>query len=112
MVATPFLTRGAVLLSVAFSLSTAIPSLAQGVGAIRGTVTDSSGAVLPGATVVLAAAQGGLGGNQEQVADARGSYEFLRLPPGVYQVRAELTGFRPIVQPNITVNADATAVEE
>lgn len=87
----------------------ALPSFAQGVGGIRGTVTDDTGAVLPGATVILTAQQGGLGGNQETVADARGSYDFPRLPPGIYSVRAELSGFRAVVQPNILVNGDATA---
>ena len=106
MLAHRFLRLGVLLL---ISIGSAWPALAQGVGAVRGTVTDNTGAVLPGATVILSAAQGGLGGNQERVADPRGTYEFLRLPPGLYTVRAELAGFRPVVQPNITVNADATA---
>ena len=90
-------------------LSAALPVRAQGVGAIRGTVTDESGAVLPGATIQLTAEQGGLGSNQETTADGRGTYAFLRLQPGTYSVRAELSGFRSVVQPNIVVNADATA---
>jgi hypothetical protein len=90
-------------------LCAALPVRAQGVGAIRGTVTDESGAVLPGASVVLTAAQGGLGSNQESITDARGGYAFSRLQPGTYSVRAELAGFRALVQPNVVVNADATA---
>ena len=109
MVVPRILKTSSLLGALALLLGAAIPGLAQGVGAIRGTVTDSSGAVLPGATVILTAAQGGLGGNQERVADTRGTYEFQRLPPGIYTIRVELTGFGPVVQPNITVNADATA---
>lgn len=98
------------MLALWLVLGSALPSMAQGgVGAIRGTVTDGTGAVLPGATVVLTAVQGGLGGNQEVVSNARGAYEFLRLPPGTYGVRASLQGFQSVVQPNILVNADATA---
>jgi hypothetical protein len=104
----PSIIRRGILLGALLLTATA-PALAQGVGAIRGTVTDNSGAVLPGASGILTAAQGGLGGNQERVSDTRGAYEFLRLPPGTYTVRAELAGFRPIVQPNVAVNADATA---
>ena len=40
-----------------------LPALAQGVGAIGGTVTDSSGAVLPGATVTLSS-PGVIGGDR------------------------------------------------
>jgi hypothetical protein len=88
----------------------AAPSLAQGVGAIGGTVMDSSGAVLPGASVTLSSAEGGvLGGNQERVTDERGVYQFQRLVPGTYIVRAQLAGFRPVEQRNIIVMADATA---
>src|SRR5438128_440094 len=82
---------------------------AQGVGAIGGTVTDSSGAVLPGATVTLSNPRGSIGGNQEAVADARGAFQFLRLVPGTYTVKAEIEGFRSATQENIVVNADATA---
>src|SRR5258707_14766724 len=87
----------------------ALPVSAQGVGAIGGTVTDSSGAVLPGASVTLSNPRGSIGGNQEAVTDARGAYQFIRLVPGAYTVKAELEGFRSAVQENIVVNADVTA---
>jgi hypothetical protein len=87
----------------------AAPAVAQGVGAIGGTVMDSSAAVLPGATVTLSSAQGTLGSNQETVSDTRGAYQFQRLVPGTYVVKATMTGFRPAEQRNIVVNADATA---
>src|SRR4051812_6138083 len=85
------------------------PSMGQGVGAINGRVMDGSGAVLPGATVTLTSDQGTVGGSQESVADERGTYQFLRLVPGTYRVRAQLAGFRTVTQPNIVVNADTTA---
>src|SRR5256714_11738273 len=85
------------------------PAAAQGVGAIGGTIADASGAVLPGATVTLSNPRGSIGGNQEAVADARGAFQFLRLVPGTYTVKAELEGFRSATLENIVVNADATA---
>ena len=95
---------------VAGLLWSAVPASAQGVGAIGGTVMDSSGAVLPGATVVLSSAQGGtLGGSRETVSDERGNYQFTRLVPGTYHVRAQMQGFRTVEQRNVVVNADATA---
>src|SRR5437899_12428387 len=83
-----------------------LPVSAQGVGAIGGTITDSSGAVLPGATVTLSNPRGSIGGSQEAVADARGAFQFIRLVPGTYTVKAELGGFRSATQENIVVNAD------
>jgi hypothetical protein len=42
------------------------------------------------------------------VSDDRGTFQFTRLVPGRYTVKAELTGFRPAAQERIIVNADAT----
>ena len=57
---------------------------------------DSSGAVLPGVTLTLSSAQGGtLGGTQETVSDARGNYQFIRLVPGTYAVRARCRASAP-----------------
>jgi hypothetical protein len=66
--------------------ATAMSASAQGVGAIAGTVTDASGAVLPGATVTLTSAQGTVGGNREVATDERGAYRrafthVLRIQP-------------------------------
>ena len=97
------------VLSVMVSACCSAPALAQGVGAIAGTVTDASGAVLPGATVTLSSAQGTLGGSREVQTDERGAYQFLRLVPGTYSVKASLQGFRPFTQEGIAVNSDQTA---
>src|SRR3954453_5723846 len=86
-----------------------IPASAQGVGGIGGTVTDASGAVLPGVTLTLSNPLGSLGGNQTTVTDERGAFQFSRLVPGPYRVRAELSGFSPSTQEGIVVNADVTA---
>ncbi|MGE3512320.1 MAG: carboxypeptidase-like regulatory domain-containing protein, partial [Vicinamibacterales bacterium] len=85
-----------------------IPAGAQGVGGIGGSITDESGAALPGVTVALAN-PGVIGGDQQTVTDARGAYQFSRLVPGTYEVRAALEGFRTAVQQNVVVNSDATA---
>src|SRR5882672_4452680 len=84
-----------------------LPVFAQGVGAIGGTITDSSGAVLPGASVTLSN-PGTIGGNQETVTDGRGAFQFLRLVPGTYAVKAELAGFRATILDKLVVNADVT----
>jgi hypothetical protein len=85
-----------------------LPAMGQAVGAIGGTVVDTSGAVLPGATVTLSS-PGIIGGDRTAVTETRGTYVFTGLAPGTYSVKAELTGFRSTVQQNITVNADQTS---
>jgi hypothetical protein len=107
MDARSFVTRTVFLLLV-FACST-LPAMARGVGAIGGTVSDASGAVLPGVNVTLSSAQRTIGADQQAVTDERGACQFLRLQPGTYTVKAELQGFRPAEQQNIVVNADATA---
>jgi Carboxypeptidase regulatory-like domain len=97
-----------ILFTLWFWICTSPPAIAQGVGAIGGTVADTSGAVLPGVTVTLASAQGTIGGNQQAISDERGEYQFTRLVPGTYNVKAELQGFRR-AQQNVVVNSDVTA---
>ena len=98
--------------SIALALSLFVmltaSAFAQGVGAIGGTVTDDSGAVLPGVTVTLSN-PGVIGGNQMAVTDTTGAYQFTRLVPGTYSVSAELQGFRRMVQEGVRVNADNTS---
>ena len=61
-------------------------------GRINGTVTDNTGAVLPGVTVT--ASSPALIQPQVQVTGTDGSYRFLALPPGVYAIDFDLTGFQ------------------
>ena len=61
-------------------------------GSIEGVVKDSSGAVLPGATVEARAATGGI---VSAVSDTLGTYRFPALTTGRYTVVANLTGFQP-----------------
>jgi len=60
-------------------------------GGIAGTVKDSSGAILPGATIT--ATSPSLVGVQTALADHQGNYRFPALTPGVYEITATLQGF-------------------
>src|SRR5262245_29433657 len=97
-----------VFVAAVLMLAVALPVFAQGVGAIGGTITDESGGVLPGVSVTLSS-PGTIGGSQNTVSDERGAYQFARLVPGTYSVKAELAGFRTVIQENISVNADNTS---
>ena len=67
---------------------------------LRGTVRDSTGAVLPG--VVVTAVQQATGNTFEGVTDAYGVYRMV-VRAGVYEIRAALPGFVTVVRPGIEV---------
>src|SRR5580698_1982933 len=63
-------------------------------GGLGGRVTDPSGAVLPGASVVVRNLA--TGGNQSADANHAGLYQFPALMPGTYSVTASRKGFRDV----------------
>ena len=70
-------------------------------GSIVGTLTDSSGGALHGATVTLT--NTGTGERHEMKSGAAGEYEFLNLVPGTYRVEVEQSGFKKATRDNIEV---------
>ena len=59
-------------------------------------MTDAQKAVLPGATITVTSEDTGL--TREAVADGAGRYVIPQLLPGTYTVKAELSGFQPMVR--------------
>jgi len=78
---------------LACMLLCAIPSFAQvnATGTLLGTVTDPSGAVVPGAAVK--ATNTGTGLVRESKSNDAGQYRFDLLPAGTYSVRVSMKGF-------------------
>lgn len=68
-------------------------------GNILGTVTDPSGAVVPGTKVVLTNSRTGV--SVETASDNGGNYLFNFLAPGAYRVEAEVAGFKKFSRENI-----------
>ena len=60
-------------------------------GGVRGVVSDSGG-VVPGVTVTLI--NEATGATRDAVSNERGQYDFSAVPPAVYTIKAELTGFK------------------
>ena len=92
----------ALLIAVLLSPLGANAQLA-GKGAITGTVTDSTGAVIPGAQVAAANTANGI--TATTTTNATGNYNFSDLDPGIYTVTTNAKGFEKLVQQNIHVNA-------
>ncbi|HME56844.1 MAG TPA: carboxypeptidase regulatory-like domain-containing protein, partial [Terracidiphilus sp.] len=73
-----------------------------GAGAISGTVTDVTGAVIPGATVTLTALDTNVSTTQTTSSD--GSYAVTGLAPGLYTLTVMARGFLTYRQSNVTVS--------
>jgi hypothetical protein len=88
-------------------LSHANSAFAQGAtGTITGTVVDSTGATLPGATVnVTEAATGTI---RTSVTDEAGLFRFAALNPGRYNVAVELANFRTLNVADVTLLSTET----
>ena len=83
----------------------ALPALAQTIsGRIDGHVTDSSGGVLPGATVTVL--NEGTGFTRTLVTDETGLFTATNLPVGIYSITAELQGFRRQQKTGVNLTAD------
>jgi hypothetical protein len=78
-----------------------------GEGAIQGTVTDPSGAVVPHATVTATNSASGIATTRVTTND--GLYLISPLLPGTYTVTATATGFKNFRQENLVVTAMNTA---
>src|SRR5262245_65726356 len=79
------------------------PAFAQQ-GQINGVITDSTGAVVPGATVTAIEEQTGL--SRDTVSGANGLYTFPSMRPTSYEIRAVLTGFRTVRRTGIDLAAN------
>lgn len=77
-------------------------------GAISGTVRDSSGAVVAGATVTVTSRETALVRTVQSGAD--GHYQLSSLPVGVYDIRSEAPGFQSQVQQNLNLAVGQEAV--
>ncbi len=91
------LNRGTIfrILPIVVMICTALAASAQGgnAGAIRGTVTDPSGAVIPGATVHLTNPASGV--DRSVISDGSGQFVFDNVTFNNYQIAIAANGFAP-----------------
>jgi hypothetical protein len=84
------------------------PGMAQvTTGSILGTVTDSQGQVVPGATVTITDPSKGV--STSTTTDNEGAYTAPFLTPGTYEVAIELTGFKKHVRQGVVVQVNDRA---
>jgi Carboxypeptidase regulatory-like domain/TonB dependent receptor len=83
---------------------------AQGVGAsgsVSGTVTDPTGAVVPKGTVTAQDVSKGIRITSD--VDSNGQYRFSNLPPGTYDLTAQIVGFQSQIQKGFTITVGQAA---
>ena len=92
----------ALILFVALILIASISLPAQSTyGTVDGTVTDASGAIVPGAQVTLT--NSGTGEKRSEETSAQGLYQFVNVVPGQYVLEVEKTGFKHFTRANVVV---------
>ena len=93
-----------VALSLVLSYLFGWPALVQAqqrAGSLHGHVVDPSGAIIPGASVVLS----GNGKQQTVTSSGTGGYHFSNLPPGTYSLTTTIDGFTPFEDPSLQIGA-------
>jgi len=91
------------LLAIALAVCAAPAFSQMNTGEIDGVVNDPSGAVIP--DVAIVAVEAGTQLQYSTMTNAAGAFLLAQLPVGVYNLKVTASGFKQIVQPNITVHA-------
>lgn len=74
-------------------------------GTISGVVTDSSGAIIVEAQILLE--NYATGSQYPAKTNGEGIYLISNLPPGVYRLQVSKVGFKTLIKPDITINVQA-----
>ena len=74
---------------------------------ITGTAKDETGGMLPGVTITAKNVETGL--VRSASTDSAGNYRLPALPPGIYSLQAQLSGFSSETRPDIVLVIDQTA---
>src|SRR3954467_8876905 len=100
----PRLLSSAALALIVLAMTGAAAHAQAVYGSVSGIVRDSTGALLPGATVTITSVERNT--VDTVVTNDSGVYLKERLLPGVYEIRAELAGFKAAVVPRAQISVD------
>ncbi len=79
----------------------------QTLGSIAGEARDSSGAMIPEATITVT--NTGTNAQRTAVTNGAGEYAFPSLPPGIYTLKAERPGFKSLVRTQVEIQVQQNA---
>lgn len=77
-------------------------------GAIKGSTVDEGGLPIPG--VLISITSDNLMGVRQSETDDEGRFRFVELPPGTYEVKAEMAAFATYRNTSVPVNVGRTAI--
>jgi hypothetical protein len=80
----------------------ATTSWAQATGTVTGTVKDTQGGVMPGATVTLTSAAKGT--SIDVQTNLNGDFQFPNVAADTYTIKVTMNGFKPLERPNVAVS--------
>ena len=81
--------------------------LAQTTAGVNGSVTDATGAVIPGARITVT--NTATGAEREAVSDSAGLYDVPLLQPGTYKIAVQKEGFRQLARENVRLEVNQVA---
>src|SRR6476469_1740681 len=87
----------------------AASAFSQPTASIQGTVTDQSGAAVVGAKVIVK--NPALGIERTTQTSSTGSYEVPALPPGIYSVQIQMTGFESQLAKDLVLQVSQNSVQ-
>ena len=93
---------------VCFCLSVGVARSQDTTATILGTLTDTSGGVLPGVSITIKHVE--TSQTRTATSDAGGRYRVPLLPPGRYELAAQLSGFQTVVRSGVTVTVGQEAL--
>jgi hypothetical protein len=97
---------GLLLVAQLCALVWVVPAAAQTASTLTGTVSDASGGALPGVQLTLRNVATGL--TRTTVTGEQGRFVFADIPSSNYELRAELSGFRPLLRQDLAVSVAQT----
>src|ERR1700757_4819920 len=93
------------LLALSFALVSSWSWSQTQLGTVFGTITDPTGAVIPGAQVTVSSVS--TGSKRDAFTDTKGQYYVVGLPTGKYTVRIDKEGFQTAIREGITISPAA-----
>ena len=91
-------------LCISFGLAAGTLAAQSGTSSLYGKVTDEQGGALPGVMVTITGSETGL--TRSTTTDGSGDYQIVAVPPGRYNVKVELQGFRTAIRERVDLGVD------
>ena len=97
------------LITIAVGLFVSVNAVGQSTATVQGTITDSKGAVVPNATVVVRNKATSI--ERTTQTDSEGNYQLAALPVGTYALEVRASGFKTQLADSVSIEVAKTVVQ-